>query len=69
MKDLGIDRLSVGDRLLLIDEMLNTLPEQVDPADVPVWHLPELARRRAEAVAHPGGRAWREVLTPLEGHK
>jgi putative addiction module component (TIGR02574 family) len=68
LQDLGIDRLSVAERLALVDEILDSLPEQVEPADVPPWHLPELARRRAEAVAQPGvGRPWREVLGTLEG--
>lgn len=68
MKDLRIDRLPVREQLALVDEILENLPEQVDPADVPAWHLPELARRRAEAAAQPGaGRPWRAALAPLEG--
>jgi len=64
---LGIDRLSVGERLELIEQIWNSLPDQVDPAEVPAWHLAELARRRAEAEARPGlGKPWREVLGPLE---
>src|SRR2546430_2651310 len=49
MKDLGIDRLNVREQLALVEEILDNLPEQVDLADVPPWHLPELARRRARA--------------------
>jgi hypothetical protein len=65
-KDLGIDQLSVREQLALVEEILDNLPEQVDPADVPPWHLPELARRRVEAAAHPGvGRPWRDVLELL----
>jgi putative addiction module component (TIGR02574 family) len=65
---LGIDRLSVGERLDLIEQIWNSLPEQVAPEDIPEWHLAELARRRAQAVAQPGlGKPWREVLGPLEG--
>ena len=60
---LGIDRLSVGERLELIDLIWNSLPEQVEPADVPDWHLAELTKRRAEAEANPrAGKPWREVL-------
>jgi putative addiction module component (TIGR02574 family) len=63
---LGIDRLSVRERLELIEQIWNSLPEQVDPADVPPWHLEELARRRAEAASRPGvGKPWREVLGSL----
>lgn len=64
---LGIDRLSVGERLELIEQIWDTLPEQVDPEDVPPWHLAELARRRAQAHAQPNvGKPWREVLGPHE---
>jgi putative addiction module component (TIGR02574 family) len=60
---LGIDRLSVRDRLELIEQIWDSLPEQVDPDEVPEWHLAELAKRRAEAHASPGlGKPWREAL-------
>jgi putative addiction module component (TIGR02574 family) len=65
---LGIDRLSVGERLELIEQIWNSLPESVEPDEVPAWHLAELAQRRADAEANPGvGRPWREVLEELEG--
>jgi putative addiction module component (TIGR02574 family) len=60
---LGIDRLSVGERLDLIEQIWDSLPDAVEPSEVPEWHLAELARRRADAEARPGdGRPWREVL-------
>jgi putative addiction module component (TIGR02574 family) len=63
---LGIDRLSVLERLELIEQIWDSLPEQVTPEEVPPWHLEELARRRAEAQARPGvGKPWREVLGKL----
>jgi putative addiction module component (TIGR02574 family) len=63
---LGIDRLSISERLDLIEQIWNSLPEQVDPADVPPWHAEELTRRRATAAASPGvGKPWREVLGSL----
>lgn len=66
---LGIDRLSVRERLELIEQIWDSLPEQVEADEVPDWHLAELARRRAEAEARPGeGRPWRDVLgTPEAG--
>jgi putative addiction module component (TIGR02574 family) len=64
---LGIDQLSVGERLQLIDAIWDSLPEHVDPNDIPAWHLAELAKRRAEAEAHPNiGKNWRQVLDQLE---
>jgi putative addiction module component (TIGR02574 family) len=67
IESLGIDRLTVRERLELIEKIWDSLPESVEPQDVPEWHLVELARRRAEAEAHPGeGRPWREALGSLE---
>src|SRR5205823_4561229 len=66
VETLGIDRLSVRERLELIEQIWNTLPEQVDPEDVPPWHLAELERRQADADARPGvGKPWRDVLGSL----
>lgn len=60
---LGIERMSVADRLDLIEQIWDSLPESLEPSEVPSWHLPELARRRAAAEAEPGlGKPWREVL-------
>ena len=65
---LGIDRLSVRDRLDLIEQIWDSLPDQVEPQDVPDWHVAELAQRRARAAESPGvGQPWREVLERLEG--
>lgn len=65
---LGISQLSVGERLELIEQIWDSLPEQVAPEDVPPNHLAELAKRRANAEKEPGlGKPWRDVLGPLEG--
>ena len=65
---LGIDRLSVRDRLDLIEQIWDSLPEQVEPQDIPEWHRAEVAMRRKRAAEEPGvGRPWREVLDRLEG--
>ena len=64
LEALGIDRLSVRDRLDLIEQIWDSLPEQVSPDEVPEWHLAELAKRRAEADASPrAGKPWREALS------
>ena len=63
LESLGIDRLSVKDRLELIEQLWDSLPEQINPDEVPEWHLAELAKRRAEADASPrAGKPWREAL-------
>lgn len=67
IESLGIDRLTVRERLELIEQIWDSLPASIEPQEVPDWHLVELARRRAEAEARPGeGRPWREVLGSLE---
>ena len=64
---LGIDRLSVRDRLDLIDQIWDSLPDHVEPQDIPEWHRAEIAKRRAIAAQEPGaGKPWREVLQQLE---
>lgn len=66
LESLGIEQLSVRERLELIDQIWDSLPDSVEPQDVPEWHLVELARRRTDAEAQPGeGRPWREVLESL----
>lgn len=68
IESLGIHRLSVGERLELIEQIWSSLPEDVAPQDVPDWHLAELAKRRVQAESQPRlGKPWREVLGPLEG--
>ncbi len=63
IESLGIDQLSVRERLDLIEQIWDTLPEEVHPDEIPPWHLVELARRRAEAEATPrDGKPWREAL-------
>lgn len=60
---LGIDRWSVADRLELIEQILDSLPDQVSAQEVPDWHLAELAKRRDLAEKQPAqGRPWREAL-------
>lgn len=66
IESFGIDRLSVRERLELIEQIWDSLPEHVSPDEVPDWHLAEIAKRRADAEAKPGeGRPWRDVIDRL----
>ena len=68
VESLGINQWSVSDRLALIEQIWDGLPEQVEPAELPAWHLAELIKRRAEAEENPGlGKPWRDVLNELGG--
>jgi putative addiction module component (TIGR02574 family) len=67
LEALGIHQLSVRDRLELIEQIWDSLPDQVAAEEVPEWHLAEIARRRANAEAQPGlGKPWRQVLGSIE---
>ncbi len=62
----GIDRLSVGDRLRLLEEIWDTLSDSAQELPIPDWHKAELDRRLAQAEAQPeGGRSWDEVKDRL----
>ncbi len=64
---LGLDRLSVAEKLELIETLWDSLPEQLEPKELPDWHLAVLAQRRAEMNSTPGvGKPWREALDQLE---
>jgi putative addiction module component (TIGR02574 family) len=64
---LGIDQMSVRDRLDLVEQIWDSLREQVEPQDIPEWHRAELAQRWTRAEADPGGGlSWREVVQRLE---
>jgi putative addiction module component (TIGR02574 family) len=47
-------KLSVAERLDLIDRLSESLPEEVAPSEVPDWHIEILKKRLAEAEANPG---------------
>ena len=66
IRELGIDRLSVRERLDLIEQTWDSLPGAVAPDEVPEWHEEVLAKRLAEAEANPGeGVPWREAPTAI----
>jgi putative addiction module component (TIGR02574 family) len=68
VESLGIDQLTVRERLELIEQIWDSLPECVNSDEIPRWHFAELAKRRAEADATPGaGKPWREALSRFEG--
>lgn len=64
VQSLGIDRLSVPDRLRLMEEIWESIPAQELP--VPESHRQELDRRLAACDADPtGGSPWEEVKARL----
>jgi putative addiction module component (TIGR02574 family) len=67
LEELGLDQLSIAERLELIEQLWNSLPAQIDSTEIPAWHLAELRKRRVRVETTPGaGKPWREVLDRLE---
>lgn len=67
IESLGIDRLSVRERLDLIEQIWDSLPDEVTADEIPAWHLPVLDERLAAIRANPGqGRPWKEVVGKIE---
>ena len=63
MQELGISGLSVKEKLDLVQQILDSLPAEVQLDELPEWHLDILALRRVEMEASPGaGKPWREAL-------
>ncbi len=66
LQQLGIDRLTVDERLELIGRIWDSIAESQEPFTLPDWHLRELERRRAAAEADPNaGIPWEEVKARL----
>ena len=70
IRELEIDQLSVRERLNLLEQIWDSLPEAVAPDAVPEWHKEVLAKRLAEAEANPGGGVpWREALAAIRSRR
>jgi putative addiction module component (TIGR02574 family) len=68
LHDLGIDRLSIEDRLLLIGEIWDSISVENHP--IPQSHCDEIDRRLADADAKPAaGIPWEEVRARLREEK
>ena len=62
-----LSRLSVSDRLDLMDELWTSLTAQPDQIPLPEWHVSEIKRRLAAFAADGNhGRTAEEVLAELK---
>jgi putative addiction module component (TIGR02574 family) len=65
-KALGIDRLSVGDRIQLVEEIWESILDDSETMELPQSHRDELDRRLEAREANPqGGSTWDEVRARL----
>lgn len=66
MKSLGIDKLSVAERILLVEEIWDSIAESNDAAPLQDWQKDELERRVQAHKANPkAGSTWEEVKERL----
>ena len=66
-KSLGIDRLSLAERILLVEEIWDSIAAEAEALDVPQSHKDELDRRLAAYRADPhAGSSWEEVKARLQ---
>ena len=66
LKDLGIDRLSLDDRIRLVEEIWDDIAATVESGSVPESHKELLDRRIATHEADPrSGSSWDEVKARL----
>ena len=64
---LGIDRLSVDDRLLLVEEIWDSIADSVESMEIPQSHKDELDRRLAALKDDPrAGSTWEDVKARLQ---
>jgi putative addiction module component (TIGR02574 family) len=66
LSDVAIKQLSVAERLNLISELWDSIPDSLDELPIPDWHREELERRLATADADPDAAIpWEEVRDRL----
>jgi putative addiction module component (TIGR02574 family) len=68
LKGLGIDQLSVAERLLLVEEIWDSIAEQEEENPLTEARKLDLQRRVAAYEANPkAGSSWEEVKSRLRG--
>jgi putative addiction module component (TIGR02574 family) len=60
LQDLGLDRLSVEDRIALAQALWDSVAQEVEQAPLPEAQRKELERRLADSIARP------DAVTPWE---
>jgi putative addiction module component (TIGR02574 family) len=54
LSDVAIKQLSIPERLDLISELWDSIPNSLEELPIPEWHSEELERRLAAADSDPG---------------
>ncbi len=67
VKDLGIDQLSLAERILLVEEIWDSIAAEAEALDIPQSHKDELDRRLAAYHTDPhAGSSWQDVKARLQ---
>jgi putative addiction module component (TIGR02574 family) len=65
LKSLGIDKLSVAERILLVEEIWDSIAPEAVHLPLPESQRQDLQRRIADYDANPRGSEWSEVKARL----
>ncbi len=66
-KSLGIDQLSLAERILLVEEIWDSIAAEAEALEIPQSHKDELDRRLVAYQADPhAGSTWEEVKARLQ---
>lgn len=66
VRELGLDRLSLEERLDLVEELWDSIASEVEAREIPASHREELDRRIAAHRDNPrAGSTWDEVRARL----
>ena len=66
-KSLGIDRLSLAERIVLVEEIWDSIAAEAETLEVLQSHKDELDRRLTNHETHPhSGSSWEDVKTRLQ---
>ncbi len=70
LEALGIDLLSVTERLMLVQAILDSVVAEQPPAELSVVKQQELTRRDAELDVNPGiALTWSQIRSRIEGSR
>jgi putative addiction module component (TIGR02574 family) len=70
VKSLGIDRLSLAERILLVEEIWDSVAAEAEALEVPQSHKDELDLRLAAYRADPhAGSSWADVKAHLQNRR
>ena len=66
VQSLGIDRMSVEQRMQLMEDIWDSIAKEPESVEIPDWHKKIIAERLADCESNPNAQvAWEEARTRL----